>query len=170
MRDENGPLDLRGWVVVVVTGAVLQPQTGLASSERLHGQAELEYQSVDRAGVLSPRETWVKTFQTDYSNRLPGAVELVSRFRFSEQTVVGQPDRLRTPEASLRFAHRYFGFLSSYRPTDTRDSGGLTTRQQTLSLTGNAQLPGLPRLAGSWVRNHLRQLRPGEIQRARRLR
>ena len=141
--------------MVVVTGAVLQSQTGWAADQRLHGQAGLEYQTVDRAGVLSPRESWIKTFQTDYGNRLPGAIEFTSQFRFSEQTVVGQPDRLRNPEVSLRLAHRYFGLSSSYRPSEVRDARDQTTRQQTFSLAGNLQAPRMPRLAGTWIRSHL---------------
>jgi hypothetical protein len=143
----------RGRVAVAI-GAVLAV-AGPAAGQSLHGVGELQYQSVDRAGPGATRESWVKSFQTDYSRRLPGAVELASRFRFTEQTVVGRPDRLRVPEASVRLAHRNFGLTTAYRPSQSRNAQGLIQNQQNLTLTGYAQRPGLPSLAGSWVRTHV---------------
>jgi hypothetical protein len=128
---------------------------GPAAGQSLRGVGELQYQSVDRVGAGATRESWIKSFQTDYSRRLPGAVELASRFRFTEQTVVGRPDRLRVPEASVRLAHRNFGLTTAYRPSNTRNAQGLTQNQQNLTLTGYAQKTGLPTLAGSWVRTHV---------------
>jgi len=128
---------------------------GPAGAQSLRGVGELQYQSVERIGPGATRESWVKSFQTDYSRRLPGAVEFTSRFRFTEQTVVGRPDRLRVPEGSVRFAHQNFGLSTTYRPSETRDTRGLTQTQQNLTLTGYAQKPGLPNLAGTWVRTHV---------------
>lgn len=143
----------RGWAAVAIAASLGVAGPGTAQS--LRGVGELQYQSVDRVGAGAVRESWVKSFQTDYSRRLPGAVELSSRFRFSEQTVVGRPDRLRVPEASVRLAHRNFGLTTAYRPSQSRNGQGLTQNQQNLTLTGYAQKPGLPSLAGSWVRSHV---------------
>jgi len=154
MRDEDAGVVPRSWGVAVMTSVMLLAGAG-AGAQSLHGVGELQYQNLDQPGPGVRRETWVKSFQTDYSRRLPGAIELASRFRFTEQTVVGRPDRLRVPEGSLRLAHRNFGLSSAYRPTDTRDSQGKSLRQQNLTLTGYAQKPGLPSLAGSWIRTHL---------------
>lgn len=141
----------RGWVAVAIGAALAGP----AAAQSLRGVGELQYQSVERAGPGATRESWVKSFQTDYSRQLPGAVELASRFRFTEQTVVGRPDRLRVPEASVRLAHRNFGLTTAYRPSQARNAQGLTQNQQNLTLTGYAQKPGLPSLAGTWVRTHV---------------
>lgn len=129
--------------------------SGSAAAQTLRGMGELQYQSIERVGTGSLRETWIKTFETDYSRRLPGSVELSSRFRFTEQTVARERDRLRAPEGSVRLAHRFFGISSAYRPTEARDAVGLTQRQQSLTLNGYVQKPGLPSLTGSWVRSHV---------------
>ena len=131
----------RRWVAVVAAVATVLPLSGRAAAQTLHGAAELQYQSVERVGSGFTRETWGKTFETDYSRPLPGAVEFASRFRFTEQTVAGQRDRLRVPEGSVRLAHRNFGFSTAYRPSESRDASGLTTRQQNLAVTANAQKP-----------------------------
>jgi hypothetical protein len=147
---------VRPWGSVVAMAIAVATPTGRpAEAQTLHGQADLQYRSVEQVGVFPVRETWDKSIAMDYLNRLGGSVEFSSRFRFVEQTVAGQPDRLRVPEGSARLAHRYFGLSSAFRPSETRDSRGLTTRQQNLSLTGYAQKPGLPSLSGSWIRNHL---------------
>jgi hypothetical protein len=153
MGDDDGRVGGWGWAVVVIVAVLAAARP--AAAQRLHGQAAVEYQNLDPAGATPLRETWIKTFQTDYSRGLPGAVEFSSRFRFSEQTIVGKADRLRSPEGSVRLAHRSFGVSAAYLPSAIRDARSITTRQQTLSLTGYAQKPGLPRVAGSWIRNHL---------------
>jgi hypothetical protein len=91
----------------------------------------------------------------DYAHHLPGAIELTSNFRFVEQTIAHQSDRVRVPEGLVRLAHRNFGLSAGYRPTETRDSRGFVLRQRDLTLTGNAQRPGLPTIAGTWVRTRL---------------
>ncbi len=154
MRDDDVRRVLRGWAAAVAVATAL-PVAGRAEAQVLHGLGEVQYQRVEGVRSGSLRETWIKSFETDYSRRLPGAVDLAARVRFTEQTVVGQPDRLRAPEGTLRLAHRYLGVSSAYRPSNVRDSGGRTTRQQNLTLTGYAQKPGLPSLSGSWVRTHL---------------
>ncbi len=154
MRDDDGRPVLRVWVAAMAIAAA-PAAIGRADAQTLRGMGELQYQSVERVGSGVIRETWIKTFETDYSRRLPGAVELSSRFRFTEQSIVNQRDRLRVPEGSLRLAHRNFGASTAYRPTETRDALGLTSRQQSLTLNGYAQKQGLPSLTGSWVRSHL---------------
>ncbi len=151
MRDDGGEPVAWGWVVVAVGLSIAAP----ASGQRLHGSAELSYQNVDRVGPAAPLESWAKTFRINYANRLRGDIDFSSQFQFSEQTIVGRPDRLRNPQGSLRLAHRYWGLSSAYQPSETRDTRSLTTRQQSLSLTGYAQKPGLPSLSGSWIRSHL---------------
>ncbi|HEY3215292.1 MAG TPA: hypothetical protein VGK93_02240 [Candidatus Eisenbacteria bacterium] len=150
MRDDAGR-SLWAWWVVVAGLSVTAP----ASAQKLYGAAEVNYNSVDRVGPAAPLESWVKTFRVNYAERLRGDIDLSSQFQFSEQTIVGRPDRLRNPQGSLRLAHRYWGVSSAYQPSETRDARSLTTRQQSLSLTGYAQKPGLPNLAGSWIRNHV---------------
>jgi hypothetical protein len=136
-----------------MTAAVMMAAFTPARAQSIHGLAEVQYQTLERTGFR--RETWTKTFQTDYARRLPGAVELAARLRFTEQTVAGQRDRLRLPEGSLRLAHRNAGIAAILRPTEARDARGLTLRQQNLSISGYAQKPGLPVLNGSWVRSHV---------------
>jgi hypothetical protein len=140
-----------GWAAVVAL-ALLMPGSGNARA--LHGVAEVQY--LNQRGPGRPRalESWVKTVQMGYARRLPGALELSSRFLFSEQTLTGRPDRSRAPQGSLQLAHPLFGLLASYRPVEVTDSRSLTTRQQELSLTGYAQKAGLPRVTGSWIRRH----------------
>ena len=143
------------WARAAVMVAAALALAGPAGAQSLRGVGELQYQSVDRIGPGGTRESWVKSFQTDYSRRLPGAIELAARFRFTEQTVVGRPDRLRVPETSVRLAHQNFGLTTAYRPSQTRDAQSLTRSQQNLSLTGYAQKPGLPTLTGTWIRTHV---------------
>jgi hypothetical protein len=138
------------WTMVAMVLSIAAP----ASGQKLHGGAEVNYNSVDRVGP-GTLESWVKTFRLNYADHLPGDIDLASQFQFSEQTLVGRPDRLRNPQGSLRLAHRNWGVSSAYQPSETRDVRGLTMRQQSLSLTGYAQRPGLPNLAGSWIRNHV---------------
>ena len=139
---------------MAVIGTVLAV-AGPAAAQSLRGVGELQYQSVERVGPGLTRESWIKSFQTDYSRPLPGAVELAARLRFTEQTVVGRPDRLRVPEGSVRFAHRYFGVSTAFSPSTIRNAQGFTRSQQNLTLTGYAQKPGLPTLAGGWIRTHV---------------
>jgi len=125
-----------------------------AEAQALRGAAELQYQNVERAGITQPLETWVKTVRADYARRFRRSFEFSSHLIYNEQTITGRPDRLRTPQGTLQLAHPYFGLLATYRPTESRDSKGLTNRQQELSLGGYVQRAGLPRISGSWVRRH----------------
>ena len=143
-----------GWAVAVtVTAALLAARP--ADAEVLRGAAEVQYQRTDRAGLTEPQESWVKNFRLDYARRLPSAIELSSHFQFSEQSIARQPNRARTPQLSLQLAHPYFSLLGSWRPSEVRDSRSFTTRQQESSLSGYLQKPGLPRVAGTWVRRHV---------------
>lgn len=146
----------RAWLAAALLVPALAVVAGRpASAQTLHGSTQVQYQSVDRSRSQPTTDTWAKIFQLDYARRLPGAVDLSSSFRFVETSVARQPDRLRAPEGSLRLAHRNFGFTTGYRPTETRDARGISTRQQSLSMTGYLQKENLPRLTGSWVRSHL---------------
>jgi hypothetical protein len=126
-----------------------------AAADTFHGSAEVQYQSVDRTAFRSNLDTWNKTLQLDYASALPGTIALTSSFRFVEQTVAKQSDRVRVPEASVRLAHRNFGFSTSLRPTETRDSRGLIFRRQDLSMNAYAQQDKLPSLSATWVRSRL---------------
>jgi len=144
---------------------------GPARAQRIYGTFDIQYQNTEAVAIGAVRERWITTFETDYEQRLPQAVDLLARVRFSQQTLVGRLDRQRTPEGSLRLAHRYFGFFSEYRPTDVRDVLGVTTHQQSLTLTGYVQKPGLPTLSGSWIRTHYNanDIAPGTATRTRTL-
>lgn len=166
MRDDDGsPVALASragprWLAHAVAGLVLAAMFGPfhappASAQNLSGAVELQFQSLDRSRSLPIRDSWAKIVQMDYANHLPGAIELSSNFRFVEQTVARESERVRVPEGRLRLAHRNFGLLAGYRPTESRDSRGFITRQRELTLMGNAQREGLPSLAGSWVRSRL---------------
>jgi len=141
-------------LVVAAAVATTLGAAGQAGAQRLYGQLEVQYQNVEAVATGALRQRWITTFETDYAQRLPQAIDLLARVRFTQQTLVGRLDRQRTPEGSLRLAHRYFGFFSEYRPTDVRDFLGMTTYQQSLTFTGYAQKPGLPSLSASWIRTH----------------
>ena len=142
-----------------------------ALADTFHGSAEVQYQNIDREQPLPTQDTWNKVLQMDYANTLRGQLALSSSFRFVEQTVAGQPDRVRVPEGSLRLAHRNFGFSTSFRPAETRDAQGLTTRRQDLVMSAYAQKAKLPTLSGSWVRSRNEQslLFPGSTTVSRSL-
>jgi hypothetical protein len=127
---------------------------GSAAALPLRGTAELQYQSTESPGLPRTEQSWVKILRVDYARRLPASLEFSSHFVFSERTLVGRLDRARTPQGTLQLAHRYFGLLTSYRPVETRDAYGMTSRQQELSLSGYAQRSGLPQISGSWTRRH----------------
>lgn len=137
---------------IVVLALALCARAAPAQDFRAVG--EVQYQNAKRAGFAAD-ENWAKTVQTDFFSRLHGDVDFSSRLRFSELTVVGRSTRLRVLEGNVRLAHRYAGLAAALAPTDTRDDQGFTTRQQSLSLIGYVRKPGLPELAGSWVRTHL---------------
>lgn len=145
----------RRLLAALLTAMLAVADGSLVSAQTLHGVTQIQYQSVDRSPSLPTTDTWAKIFQVDYARRLPGAIDLSSSFRFIEQTVARQSDRLRAPEGRLRLAHRNFGVTTGYRPTEIRDARGIFTRQQSLDVTGYLQKEGLPRLTGSWVRSHL---------------
>lgn len=149
--------------MVAVAAMVAMSPPGPAVAQKLYGLAEVQYQHVEGVRSGAVRELWITSFETDYANRFPQAIDLLARVKFSQQTIVGRQDRLRTPEGSLRLAHRYFGAFTEYRPTEVRDFLGLTTHQQTLTFTGYLQKPGLPSLSGSWIRSHYNasKLAPG---------
>jgi hypothetical protein len=154
MRDDDGASAwVRGAVVLV---AACLGIAAPANAQKLNGSGEVNYQSVDRVGSsISPLESWAKTFRVNYANQFRGDIDFSSQLQFSEQTIVGRPDRFRNPQGSIRLAHRYWGLSTAYQPSETRDALSQTTRQQSLSLTGYAQKPGLPSLSGSWIRSHL---------------
>lgn len=139
-------------MAVAVAAAVSAARPAVA--QKLYGQFEVQYQHLEGVATGAVRERWITSFETDYSTRLPSAVDLLARVKLSQQTIAGRQDRLRTPEGSLRVAHRNFGLFTEYRPTEVRDFLGMTTHQQTLTFTGYAQKPGLPSLSGSWIRSH----------------
>ena len=125
------------------------------AADTFHGSAEVQYQTVDRSARTANLDTWNKILQLDYASALPGTVALTSSFRFVEQTVARQSDRVRVPEASVRLAHRNFGLSTSLRPAETRDSRGFIFRRQDLSVNAYAQRDKLPSLSASWVRSRL---------------
>jgi len=170
MPDEDGRRARRWKVAVALAAAlgILMP-TRPARAQRIYGTFDIQYQNTEAVAIGATRERWITTFETDYEQRLPQAIDLLGRVRFSQQSLVGRPDRQRTPEGSLRLAHRNFGLFSEYRPTDVRDFLGVTTHQQTLTFTGYAQKPGLPSLSASWIRAHYNAsgVAPGTATRTR---
>jgi hypothetical protein len=140
-----------GWTAAV-TVLLLMP--GPADADALHGAAEVQYDNTARADLATPREAWNENFRVDYAKRLPRSLELSTQFLFSQQSIAGRLDRLRSPEGTVRLYHPYFGLLTAYRPIEARDASGATARLQELTVNGYAQKPGLPQLTGSWVRRH----------------
>jgi hypothetical protein len=152
MRDEHGGHGGWRWAAAVTVGVAFP---AVASGQSVRGVAEVNYQNTQAAALPSPFETWGKSLALDYSRTLPGAIDFASRFRFAEQTVSGRADRFRVPEGNVRLAHRNAGLSAHFRPSETRDATGFTSRRQDLTLSGYAQRPGLPSVSGSWVRNHV---------------
>jgi hypothetical protein len=139
-------------MVAAVTSLMV---AGTANAQRLNGSAEWNYQNVDQLSLDEPQESVIQTYRLNYSNRLRGNIDLTAQGQFSQQDVLGGSQRLRNPQGSVRLAHAYWGASAAYLPTETRDALGLTNNYQNLVLTGYTQKPGLPTLAGSWIRSHV---------------
>ena len=142
----------RGRVVgVAVLGGVMV--ASCAGAQSFHSSAQTSYDRVEGARLATPYASWGKTVTADWAKQLT-EFSLQSHFRFTEQTIVGERTRMRSPEADLRLNHRSFGLATAYRPSESRDQDGAISRHQTLSLTGYAQKEGLPTLSASWIRSH----------------
>lgn len=140
---------------LVAAGTAVLVMAGPADAQqKIRGVAEVQYQRLSRLQPSDDVEWWLTTFQLDYSNRIRKTLELSSQVQFTEQRYVGRPDRQRAPLATIRLAHPLFGVFGTFRPLAITDSRGFKTDQQQLTLTGYFQKTGLPRLTGSWDRNH----------------
>ena len=146
------PAGPRGWAPGIAAYLLVAAS---AHADSFHGAASMQYQNLDRSRVLPTQESWNKVLQLDYANLLPGSVAFTSSFRFAEQSIARQSDRVRVPEGSVRLTHHHFGLSSSYRPSETRDARALTTRHKDVTVTAYAQGNRLPRISGSWVRSRL---------------
>ncbi len=154
MRHDGRAVWSDGWTFLFAAVVVLTAGSAGAQST-LHGVAEVQYQKVDRVAAMDDRESWVRSFQTDFSTRIRRTVEFSSQVQLTEQTFPGRPERTRIPRGALRVAHQLFGFSASYRPVTITDERNNTTKQQELMLSGYVQKARLPRVVGSWTRRHL---------------
>jgi hypothetical protein len=140
---------------LVAAGTAVLVMTGPADAQqKIRGVAEVQYQKLSRLRPVDDVEWWLTTFQLDYSNRIRKTLELSTQLQFTEQRYVGRPDRQRTPLVTVRLAHPLFGVFGTFRPLAVTDSRNFRTEQQQLTLSGYFQKAGLPRLTGSWDRNH----------------
>ncbi len=153
MRREPARGRHRAWPAIAA--AALLTAGPVHAQSLLRGVAEVQYETIDRVQSMLDRDSWLKTFQLDYSTRIRRTYELSSQVVFSELTYTGRPERTRTPYGTLRLAHPYFGFSGSYRPVTVTDERNQTSKQQELMLTGYLQRARLPRVVGSWIRRHL---------------
>ncbi len=153
MRREAG----RTWhrALAAIAAVALLTSAPARSQTLLRGVAEVQYETLDRVQSMFDRDSWLKSFQVDYSTRIRRTYELSSQVVFSELTFTGRPERTSTPYGTLRLAHPFFGFSGSYRPVTVTDERNQTSKQQELMLTGYLQRAKLPRLVGSWIRRNL---------------